>query len=46
MFNSADSDVKFKRKSATYGSDGLDYIIAISNRSLQSLARYLVICTE
>lgn len=38
---SADRDVVFQRDRSLYGRDSLDYIIAIPNRALQSLAIYL-----
>jgi hypothetical protein len=38
---SADHDVKFCRDNTVFGRHGLDYIISLSNRSLQAFAHYL-----
>jgi hypothetical protein len=40
-FLSADRDIVFERDRTLYGRHGLDYIIAIPNRSLQVLSAYL-----
>jgi hypothetical protein len=40
-YYSADVDVVFERDSTLYGTDSLDYIIAIPNHALQDLAVYL-----